>query len=228
MKNIAFTTPALWWQGDVQISAGHSILDGILAVPENARALVVFAHDAGCTRRNERDRDVAAALQREGLATLLFDLLTIEEEHLDAQMNHLGHDIEFLAGRLRAACAWAARQEQTMGLRTGLFGTGVGAATALLAASQDEAVCAIVTRDGRPGLVGDAALRRVEAPTLLIVGEHDEAGVSLNEQALSLLNCTKRMEVVPDTSASPGDPDSAATLAGGWFDTYLPVQGWSV
>lgn len=230
MKHTASITPALWWQGDVQISAGHSILDGVLAVPEKAQGLVIFAHGSGSSRHSARNRNVATTLQREGLATLLFDLLTLEEEHLDARMNHLRFDIEFLAARLRAASAWAARQEQTMGLRTGYFGASTGAAAAMLAASDDEKIHAIVSRGGRPDLAGDAVLRRVQVPTLLIVGGDDGPVIPLNEHALAHLDCTKRFEIVPGAThyfEEPGALDTVATLAAGWFDTYLPVQGWS-
>lgn len=231
MKHIDFpTTRALWWQGDVQISAGHSLLDGVLAVPQNAHGLVIFVHDSGGSRHGERNRGVATALQREGLATLLFDLLTIEEESLDARMSHLRFDIEFLAARLRAATAWASRHEQTMGLRTGLFGASFGAAAALLAASQEANIHAIVSRGGRPDLAGDVVLQRVETPTLLIAGGDDEAIIPLNEHALAHLRCTKRLEIVPGASRhfeEPGALDTVATLAAGWFDTYLPTQDWA-
>ncbi len=230
MKHTVSTNAGLWWQGDVQITAGHSILEGLLAVPENAGGLVIFAHGSGSSRHSERNQSVAATLQREGLATLLFDLLTLEEEHLDARMNHLRFDIEFLAGRLRAASAWAARQEQTMGLRTGFFGASTGAAAALLAASTDENISAVVCRGGRPDLAGDTVLQRVEVPTLLIVGGDDEPVIPLNEHALAHLRCTKRLEIIPGAShlfEEPGALDAVAALAAGWFDTYLPVQGWS-
>jgi dienelactone hydrolase len=229
MKHIG-TSPALWWRGDVHISAGHSILEGTLAVPENAGGLVIFAHGSGSSRHSERNRSVAETLQREGLATLLFDLLTLEEEHLDAQMTHLRFDIEFLAGRLRAASHWAARQEQTMGLRIGYFGASTGAAAALLAASEDENVHAVVSRGGRPDLAGDATLQRVDVPTLLIVGSEDDAVIPLNEHALAHLRCTKRFEIVPGAThlfEEPGALDMVATLAAGWFDTYLPGMDWN-
>lgn len=224
------TTRALWWQGDVQISAGHSLLDGTLAVPENARGLVIFAHGSGSSRHSDRNRNVAATLQQEGLATLLFDLLTIEEETLDARMTHLRFDIDFLAGRLRAASSWATRQEQTMGLRIGYFGASTGAAAALLAATEDDSVHAVVSRGGRPDLAGASVLQRVEVPTLLIVGGEDEAVIPLNEEALAHLRCTKRLETIPGAThlfEELGALDTVATLAAGWFDTYLPVQGWT-
>ncbi|MDF3055914.1 MAG: DeoR family transcriptional regulator [Rariglobus sp.] len=223
------TSPALWWQGDVHISAGHSILEGTLAVPENAGGLVIFAHGSGSSRHSERNRSVAATLQREGLATLLFDLLTLEEEHLDARMEHLRFDIDFLSGRLRAASAWAARQEQTMGLRIGYFGASTGAAAALVAASENENASAVVSRGGRPDLAGDA-LQRVDVPTLLIVGSDDEQVLSLNEHALAQLRGTKRLEIVPGAThlfEEPGALDAVAALAAGWFGTYLPATGWS-
>ncbi len=223
------TAPDLWWRGDVQIPAGHSILDGILEVPERARGLVIFAHGSGSSRHSARNRHVASTLQREGLATLLFDLLTLEEEHLDARMGHLRFDIDFLSGRLRAATGWAAHQEQTAGLRTGYFGASTGAAAALVAASEDENAYAVVSRGGRPDLAGDALLR-VDVPTLLIVGGADEQVISLNEQAFAQLRCTKHLEIVPGAThlfEEPGALDTVSTLAAGWFDTHLPVSGWS-
>ena len=230
MKNFASTAPALSWQGDVHIPAGQALLDGTLAVPENARGLVIFAHGSGCSRHSDRNRNVAATLQQEGLATLLFDLLTIDEETLDARMTHLRFDIEFLAERLRAASAWAARHEPTAGLRIGYFGASTGGAAALVAAAADDSIRAIVLRAGRPDLAGTSVLQRIEAPTLLIVGGDDETTLPLNEQALAHLRCTKRLETIPGASLlfeEPGALASVATLAAGWFDTYLPAQNWT-
>ncbi len=228
MKNTG-STPDLWWQGDVQIPAGHSILEGILEVPENSRGLVIFAHGSGSSRHSSRNRFVADALQREGLATLLFDLLTLEEEHLDARMRHLRFDIDFLSHRLRAASVWTARQEQTMGLPTGYFGASTGAAAALVLASEQEGVSAVVSRGGRPDLAAEA-LPQVDAPTLLIVGGADEEVLALNERALAQLRCTKRLEIVPGAGhlfEEPGALDLVVTLAAGWFVTYLTAKEWS-
>lgn len=222
------TAPDLWWQGEVQIPAGHSILEGILEVPETARGLVVFAHGSGSSRHSARNRRVAAALQREGLATLLFDLLTLEEEHLDATMRHLRFDIDFLATRLHAASQWAARREQTAGLPTGYFGSSTGAAAALMVAAEHEGAEAIVSRGGRPDLAGEL-LPQVEAATLLIVGGDDEEVLTLNEQALARLRCIKRLEVVPGAThlfEEPGALDTVVALAAGWFATYLGPGSW--
>lgn len=217
------TDPALWWNADVHIPAGHSILDGILEVPENARGLVIFAHGSGSSRHSARNRRVAATLQREGLATLLFDLLTLEEEHLDARMGHLRFDIEFLSERLRAASRWAARQERTMGLSTGYFGASTGAAAALVAASEEDNVAAIVSRGGRADLAGEA-LTRVDAPTLLIVGGADGPVIPLNESALAQLRCPKRLEIIPGAThlfEETGALEMVAALAAGWFSAHL-------
>jgi len=222
------TTPDLSWQGDVQIPAGHSILDGILEVPENARGLVLFAHGSGSSRHSARNHFVADALQREGLATLLFDLLTLEEEHLDASMRHLRFDIDFLATRLHAASVWAARREQIAGLPIGYFGSSTGAAAALVVAAEHDGASAIVSRGGRPDLA-EVALPQVDAPTLLIVGGADEEVITLNEHALALLRCTKRLEIVPGAGhlfEEPGALDMVVTLAAGWFATYLTPKEW--
>ena len=229
MKKHPRTTPDLWWQGDVQIPAGHSILDGILEVPENPRGLVIFAHGSGSSRHSSRNRFVADGLQREGLATLLFDLLTLEEEHLDASMRHLRFDIDFLSHRLRAAAVWTARQEQIAGLPTGYFGASTGAAAALVLASEQQGVGAVVSRGGRPDLA-EEALSQVDAPTLLIVGGADEEVITLNEHALAQLRCTKRLEIVPGAGhlfEEPGALDMVVTLAAGWFATYLTAKEWS-
>jgi dienelactone hydrolase len=226
--NHAGTDPALWWNGDVHIPAGHSILDGILEVPKRSRGLVIFAHGSGSSRHSTRNRRVAATLQREGLATLLFDLLTLEEEHLDARMGHLRFDVEFLSERLRAASRWAARQENTSGLPIGYFGASTGAAAALVAASEDENIVAVVSRGGRPDLAGDA-LTRVEVPTLLIVGGADKAVIPLNEYALTQLRCTTRLEIIPDAThlfEEPGALEMVSSLAASWFDQYLPTPEW--
>jgi dienelactone hydrolase len=223
------TASGLGWRGEVQIPAGHSILEGILEIPATARALVVFAHGSGSSRHSARNRRVAAALQREGLATLLFDLLTLEEEHLDATMRHLRFDIDFLAARLLAASRWAARREETAGLPTGYFGSSTGAAAALMVAAEHEGAEAIVSRGGRPDLAG-ALLPQVEAATLLIVGGADEEVLTLNEEAFARLRCTKRLEVVPGAThlfEEPGALDTVIALAAGWFAAYLAPEAWN-
>lgn len=228
MKNTG-TSPDLWWKGDVQIPAGHSILEGILEVPDNPRGLVIFAHGSGSSRHSERNRFVADGLRREGLATLLFDLLTLEEEHLDLRMRHLRFDIDFLAGRLRAASVWTTRQEQTLGLTAGYFGSSTGAAAALVVAGEYDRVGAVVCRGGRPDLAG-LVLPLVDAPTLLIVGGADEQVLTLNEEALAQLRCTKRLEIVPGAThlfEEPGALDQVVTLSAGWFATYLTAKDWT-
>jgi putative phosphoribosyl transferase len=228
MKNPG-TTRDLWWQGNVKIPAGHSLLEGVLEVPDNARGLVIFAHGSGSSRHSSRNRFVAGALQRDGLATLLFDLLTLEEEHLDAQMRHLRFDIDFLATRLHAAAVWTSRQEAVTGLPTGYFGSSTGAGAALVVAAEHPDARAIVSRGGRPDLAAQA-LHDVDAPTLLIVGGADEDVLASNEHALARLRCTKRLEVVPGAGhlfEEPGALDAVVTLAAGWFVTYLTSKEWT-
>jgi len=228
MKKHTGTIEGLSWRGDVQIPAGHSLLEGILEIPDNPRGLVVFAHGSGSSRHSARNRFVAEGLHRESLATLLFDLLTLEEEHLDARMRHLRFDIDFLSHRLRAAALWTARHEQTAGLSTGYFGSSTGAAAALVLAGEHEGVGAIVSRGGRPDLAADA-LTLVDAPTLLIVGGTDDEVLALNEHALARLRCTKRLEIVPGAGhlfEEPGALDQVVTLAAGWFATYLTTKEW--
>ena len=197
-------------------------LAGSLEIPAHARGLVLFAHGSGSNRHSSRNRRVARMLQDAGLATLLFNLLTAEEEHLDATTAHLRFDIELLASRLRLATHWADQNDRTAALRLGYFGASTGAAAALTAATDPEAdIGAVVSRGGRPDLAGDA-LRRVRAPTLLIVGSADAPVIPLNEQAYAQLRGIKRL----DRFEEPGTLDIVAELAASWFAEYVPAQGW--
>jgi putative phosphoribosyl transferase len=217
------------WQGEVRIASDGLQLDGTLEIPAQARGLVLFAHGSGSSRHSSRNRRVARVLQEAGVATLLFDLLTKEEERIDANTGHLRFDIEFLASRLRLATVWAWRGDRTAALRIGYFGASTGAAAALVAAAEpDSDIGAVVSRGGRPDLAGDA-LKRVRAPTLLIVGGADEPVIPLNEKAYAKLTCTKRLEIVPDAThlfEEPGTLDIVAQLAARWFMENLPAQGW--
>lgn len=204
-------------------------LPGDLSVPPHAKGLVLFAHGSGSSRLSERNRWVARQLQRHGLATLLFDLLTAEEA-LDRRMVF---DIPLLGQRVVQAMRWAAQRDELAGLRLGLFGASTGAAAALVAAAQKpQHVAAVVSRGGRPDLAGEW-LPHVQAPTLLIVGGHDEEVLALNRQALRLLKGRKRLEVVPGAShlfEEPGTLDSVAALAVSWFEQHLASgtgQGYS-
>jgi putative phosphoribosyl transferase len=168
---------------EVQIHAGRAVLPGNLDIPENANALVLFAHGSGSSRHSPRNQFVARTLNDVGLATLLFDLLTQEEEAIDMQTRELRFNIHLLAERLVHATKWAKQQEETSDLGIGYFGSSTGGAAALVAAVDlPQDIGAVVSRGGRPDLAGEA-LPKVKAPTLLIVGGNDDIVVELNEQA---------------------------------------------
>ena len=229
MKRSAPVSAVSPWHGEIEVLAEHARPEGTLEIPERARGLVIFAHGSGSSRHSTRNRRVAQALQRAGLATLLFDLLTRAEEREDAVSGHLRFDIEFLARRLRAATHWAMQHERTASLRIGLFGASTGAAAALIAATDEQAdVGAVVSRGGRPDLAGDF-LAAVRVPTLLIVGAADEPCLPLNEEAFDRLQTVKRLEIVPHAThlfQEPGTLDIVADLAARWFAEHLPAAGW--
>jgi putative phosphoribosyl transferase len=195
-------------------------LPGFLGVPRPARGLVIFAHGTGSSRFSPRNRFVARAIRDAGLATLLFDLLTVEEERYDQLTSLLRFDMTLLSDRLLGAASWAAEQEETAGLAIGYFGASSGGGAALVAAARRPGVArAVVSRGGRPDLAGDA-LRQVHTPTLLVVGERDTEVLRYNEEALALLAGPKRLEVVPGAShlfEEPGAIETVAGLARDWF-----------
>ena len=208
----------------VQVPAGSVTLEGNLTLPEESRAIVLFAHGSGSSRYSPRNRYVARVLNEAKLATLLIDLLTLHEEVVDARTAQLRFDIDLLAERLVDATDWLTQFPDTKHLRIGYFGASTGAAAALAAAAvRPDAVRAIVSRGGRPDLAG-AALTRVQAPTLLIVGEHDDQVVQLNRQALAQLRCEKQLMIVPGAThlfEEPGALDAVARLACDWFERHL-------
>jgi len=197
---------------------------GDLSVPRGAKGLVLFAHGSGSSRFSPRNRFVARRLQERGLATLLLDLLTAQEEQEDTGTGRYRFDVTLLADRLLRAVAWTANHDDLRGLRVGLFGASTGAAAALRAAAADpEGVAAVVSRGGRPDLAREV-LPLVRAPTLLIVGGADEPVLQLNREAFRLLTCEKRLEVVPGAGhlfEEPGALDRVADLAADWFARYL-------
>jgi putative phosphoribosyl transferase len=204
----------------VQIPVGSTILDGDLTVPEEASALVLFVHGSGSSRHSPRNQLVARTLNKAGLATLLFDLLTPEEELIDARTAEHRFNISLLAERLVCATDWAKQQKQTRDLRVGYFGSSTGGAAALVAAAElpDDAG-AVVSRGGRPDLAGEA-LSKVQAPTLLIVGGEDKIVIELNEQARRQMHCEVKLEIVPGAThlfAEPGALERVAELARNWF-----------
>lgn len=209
---------------EVQIPVGRTMLWGDLVVPESASGVVLFAHGSGSSRHSPRNRYVAQVLQQAGLATLLMDLLTPDEDVLDAETAALRFDIELLAGRLVEVTSWLVDQPQTAQLRVGYFGASTGAAAALVAAAnRPNSVAAVVSRGGRPDLAGEA-LRHVVAPTLLIVGGRDPLVLEFNRKALAELSGEKKLEIVPGAThlfEEPGALESVAQLAKSWFVLYL-------
>lgn len=196
-------------------------LDGDLTVPAHPRGVVLFAHGSGSSRHSPRNRMVAGVLADAGLATLLVDLLTVAEDtEVDRRF-----DIGLLTGRLATAADWLHRT--TGRLPLGVFGASTGAAAALrLAADRPAEVRAVVSRGGRPDLAGDETLRRVRAPTLLLVGGADETVLALNERAAAELPATHRLVVVPGAThlfAEPGALERVAAEARAWFADNLPV-----
>jgi putative phosphoribosyl transferase len=211
----------------IQVPAGDVILQADLHVPEDLGGIVLFAHGSGSSRRSSRNQYVASVLQDAGIATLLLDLLTENEESLDIRTGHLRFDIDLLARRLLHASAWLVQQPQVENVKLGLFGASTGAAAALVAASQAARdVHAVVSRGGRPDLAG-SALSHVQAPTLLIVGGTDHTVLDLNRRAMSLLQCEKELEVVPGAThlfEEPGTLEQVAWLAREWFERHLGRQ----
>jgi putative phosphoribosyl transferase len=208
----------------VHVPAGSVTLDGNLTLPQGSRAVVLFAHGSGSSRHSPRNRYVARLLNEAKLATLLIDLLTLHEEVIDARTAQLRFDIDLLAERLVDATDWLTQFPDTKDLRIGYFGASTGAAAALAAAAlRPDPVGAIVSRGGRPDLAG-AALIRVRAPTLLIVGENDKQVIQLNRAALAQLRCEKQLVIVPGAThlfEEPGALDVVARLARDWFERHL-------
>ena len=209
---------------DVQILAGHAVLSGSLTRPENSEALVLFAHGSGSSRHSPRNQFVARTLNRAGLGTLLFDLLTLGEEALDTHTREHRFNISLLAERLAHVTNWITRQEKTPDLRIGYFGSSTGGAAALVAAAEfPQVVGAVVSRGGRPDLAGDA-LAKVQAPTLLIVGGNDDVVIKLNEMARDRMRCEVKLEIIPGAThlfEEPGALEQVARLASNWFLLHL-------
>ncbi len=209
---------------EVQIPAGRAVLSGNLTIPENAMALVLFAHGSGSSRHSPRNQFVARTLNRAGLGTLLFDLLTPEEEALDIHTREHRFNIDLLAERLVHATKWAREQEETRDLNIGYFGSSTGGAAALVAAAElPQDVGAVVSRGGRPDLAGNA-LPKVQAPTLLIVGGNDDVVIELNEMARDQMRCEVKLEIIPGAThlfEEPGALEQVAKLAGDWFSLHL-------
>ena len=214
----------------VQILSAGVRLEGTISIPDDPRGLVIFVHGSGSSHYSIRNQYVAQTLQDAGLATLLFDLLTVSEETIDLRTRHLRFDIELLAKRTAGVLEWLALQPFAYELKRGLFGASTGAAAALIAAAElPDKVDAIVSRGGRPDLA-EEALANVQTPTLLIVGGEDEAVIELNRQALAEMQpgIDKKLVIVPGAShlfEEDGALEQAADLARDWFLAHLtPVN----
>lgn len=212
----------------LQLPAGAVLLPADLRLPAAPRGLVLFAHGSGSSRQSPRNRFVAQALNEAGLATVLADLLTAGEEVVDARTRHLRFDIALLAERLVGLTDWLAASPLTRGLPLGYFGASTGAGAALVAAAHRPGIVrAVVSRGGRPDLAG-TALPRVRAATLLIVGGADEDVIELNERALALLACERRLVTVPGAShlfPEAGALEQVAALARDFFLVHLGASG---
>ncbi len=212
---------------EVRIPAGRVTLDGNLTTIDGATAIVLFVHGSGSSRHSPRNQFVARTLNNAGLATLLFDLLTPEEDAIDARTAELRFNIELLGERLVHATKWAKQQEQTRNLRIGYFGSSTGGAAALVAAAElPQDAGAVVSRGGRPDLAGEA-LPKVQAPTLLIVGSRDDIVIELNEQARDQMRCEVKLEIVPGAThlfEEPGALEKVAQLASDWFVNHIGVK----
>ncbi|MDO8586252.1 MAG: dienelactone hydrolase family protein [Armatimonadota bacterium] len=211
----------------VGIARDSVSLQGDIGVPVGATGIVVFAHGSGSSRLSPRNRFVAEELRESGLGTLLMDLLTPEEEEIDARTRELRFDIDLLARRLIGAVDWLRSDAETRNLNVGCFGASTGAAAALVAAAQKpDVVKAVVSRGGRPDLA-TPFLPRVKAPTLLIVGGDDSPVIQMNEDAMRLLRCEKKLEIIPGAThlfEEPGKLEEVARLAADWFVRYLGLD----
>jgi putative phosphoribosyl transferase len=209
----------------VTVTVDSIPLEGDLSLPTAARGAVMFAHGSGSSRHSPRNRYVADVLNEGGLATLLMDLLTADEQQVDLQTAMLRFDIPFLARRLEAITKWLASYPEVRHLKLGHFGASTGAAAALVAAAElPRLVQAVVSRGGRPDLAG-AALARVEAPTLLMVGSADPVVLDLNRKAMELMQCEKQLQIIPGAGHLFGEPGAlkkASVLARDWFLEKLP------
>lgn len=208
----------------VLVHAGEVALEGTLGSPDAARGVVLFAHGSGSSRHSSRNRFVAEYLRQGGLATLLIDLLTAEEDAVDQYTREYRFDIPKLAERVVGASDWLGSQPETRRLAVGCFGASTGGGAALVAAAhRPERIAAVVSRGGRPDLAG-ASLRAVRAPTLLIVGSLDTVVIGMNRDAMRQMSCPAQLEIVPGAThlfEEPGTLERVARLARDWFVRYL-------
>jgi putative phosphoribosyl transferase len=212
---------------EVAISVDGARLAGVLETPDACSGIVLFAHGSGSGRHSPRNRQVAGALQSAGIGTLLLDLLTAEEDEEDRYTARIRFDVGLLARRLAGATEWVLAQDDGRGMPIGYFGASTGAAAALIAAADlEERVAAVVSRGGRADLAG-AALERVTAPALLVVGERDGEVLDLNREAYARMHCTRELVVVPCAThlfEEPGALEQVSALATEWFLRHLLVD----
>lgn len=208
---------------NVEIKFDDKVLKGVLFIPEKAKSLVIFSHGSGSGRLSPRNQFVAGQLNKEGIATLLMDLLTKEEEIVDDVTAELRFDILFLAERLIAVINWTKKHLKTKSLKIGLFGASTGVAAALIAAARmSKDIFAVVSRGGRPDLA-ETVLLQVRSPTLLIVGGDDVDVLELNKKAFAKLTCEKKLEIVEGAThlfEEPGKLEEVARLAMRWFKMH--------
>jgi len=214
----------------VKISIDKVTLEGNLVIPKDAEGLVLFAHGSGSSRFSPRNRFVAKVLNQAGLATLLMDLLTKEEEAIDMRTGHLRFDVELLSNRIISTTEWLKRKETTKDLALGYFGSSTGAGAALIAAAKlPYDVHPVVSRGGRSDLAS-AYLPKVKAPTLFIVGGNDIAVIEINKESLEHIPAEKKLEIIPGAShlfEEPGALEKVAELASDWFVKHLRRRGKS-
>jgi putative phosphoribosyl transferase len=220
------TKTAIAQAKDVHIRSGEVQLSGDLSIPAGTEGVVLFAHGSGSSRHSPRNQFVARTIREAGVGTLLFDLLTKDEEAIDLHTAHLRFDIGLLAKRLIDATYWIKGELDY--LNVGYFGSSTGGGAALVAAAElGDSVSAVVSRGGRPDLAGDA-LPKVTSPTLLIVGGFDYPVIEMNQEALAQLSCEKELKIVPGAThlfQEPGTLEQVADLAAEWFKKHLvPVQ----
>jgi putative phosphoribosyl transferase len=217
----AAQAPALYAK-DVQIHSGDVMLHGDLTISEASKGIALFAYGSGSSRFSPRNQFVARTIQQAGIGALLFDLLTREEEIIDAHTRHLRFDIGLLSQRLTDATYWINGQFDDLSI--GYFGSSTGGGAALVAAAElGESVGAVVSRGGRPDLAGDA-LPHVKSPTLLIVGGLDYPVIEINKRAFAWLRCEKELKIVPGAThlfEEPGALEQVADLAADWFSRHL-------
>lgn len=216
------TRRALMEAKDVHIRSGAVQLQGDLSIPAEAQGVVLFAHGSGSSRHSPRNQFVARTIREAGVGTLLFDLLTKEEEAVDLHTAHLRFDIGLLAERLIDATYWVKGEFDY--LKVGYFGSSTGGGAALVAAAElGDSVGAVVSRGGRPDLAGEA-LPQVKSPTLLIVGGLDYPVIEMNQEALARMRCEKELKIVPGAThlfEEPGTLQEVARLAADWFQRHL-------